>query len=259
MRSEKGVAVATPQSNIDSSSALSSWLLGWFAEAGVDDQAAIVQACYGLWMARNKAKDGQKIAAPHEIMASVCAYMSEWSTVHRREAPERKTKEACKWTAPEEGWIKANSDGAVSKHGQKGGGGVILRGHAGDFRAAACHFYQHESEPEMVEILACKRVVELAAEINVRKLHLERDNKAVALMLQKEEKNLTAAGPRVEEIKSMFQSFDDVKVSWVGRSANSAAHKLARVGVGEELCKVWLIVPPDFVLSVVSDGIPDLF
>ena len=61
----------------------------------------------------------------------------------------------------------------------------------------------------------------------------------------------------MEEIKSMFQIFDDLKVSWVGRSANSAAHKFARVGVGEELCKVWLIVPPDFVLSMVLDEIPD--
>ena len=68
-------------------------------------------------------------------------------------------------------------------------------------------------------------------------------------MLQAKEKILATLGPRVQEIKDMFRFFDDVKVSWVGRSANSAAHKLAKVGVGDELCKVWLMVPPEFVLS----------
>ena len=46
-------------------------------------------------------------------------------------------------------------------------------------------------------------------------------------------------------------------MTWVRRSANAAAHKLARVGVGDELCKVWLGAPPDFVLSVLSDEIPN--
>lgn len=219
----------------------------------------MVQACYGLWLARNEAKDGKKIAAPHEIMSSVCAFMAEWATVHQKEPPSLKEKQTYRWSPPAEGWIKANADGAVSKHGGKGGGGVILRGHSGDFRAAACHVYRHETDPETVEILACKRAVELAAEINVRKLHLETDNKGVASMLQGGEKNLAAVGPRVEEIKGMFRFFDEVKVSWTGRAANSAAHKLAKVGVGDDLCKVWLMVPPDFVLSVVSSEIPDFF
>ncbi|KAE8771858.1 ADP-ribosylation factor-like protein 8B-A [Hordeum vulgare] len=110
-----------------------------------------------------------------------------------------------------------------------------------------------------MEIMACKRAVQLAAEINVPRLHLETDNKAVALMLQREGKNLVAVGPRVEEIKAMFHFFDELKVTWVRRSANSVAHKLARVGVAEELCKVWLMVPPDFILDMVSNEIPNLF
>ncbi|KAI5021991.1 hypothetical protein ZWY2020_058721 [Hordeum vulgare] len=85
----------------------------------------------------------------------------------------------------------------------------------------------------MVEILTCRRALELAAEINVRKLHLKTDNKTVALMLKSAEKNLVV-GPRVEEIKAMFRFFQEVTVSWVGRSANSAAHKFARVSEMED-------------------------
>lgn len=55
----------------------------------------------------------------------------------------------------------------------------------------------------------------------------------------------------------MLKSFSEFKVSWIRRSANVVAHKLARVGVGDELCKVWLEAPPDFVLNVLSDEIPN--
>ena len=39
-------------------------------------------------------------------------------------------------------------------------------------------------------------------------------------------------------------------------SANKAAHLLAREGVANNLCKVWLHVPSDCILHVVSDEIP---
>ena len=38
-----------------------------------------------------------------------------------------------------------------------------------------------------------------------------------------------------------------------------SAHRFARVGVGDELCKVWLGLPPDCVLDVISDEIPNAY
>ena len=60
----------------------------------------------------------------------------------------------------------------------------------------------------------------------------------------------------LEEIKERLHTRAEYRVTWVRRTANVAAHKLAKVGVGDELCKVWLGSPPDFVLSVISDDIP---
>ena len=78
-------------------------------------------------------------------------------------------------------------------------------------------------------------------------------------MLNGQHKELWSAGPWIQEIKSMLTSFSEFKVSWVRRSANIAAHKLAKVGVGDELCKVWLGIPPDCVLDVISDEIPNAY
>jgi hypothetical protein len=75
-------------------------------------------------------------------------------------------------------------------------------------------------------------------------------------MLNQPSKKFSAVGPWIQEIKQMLDMPSDFKVSWVRRTANVAAYKLARVRVGEELCMVWLGFPPDCVLDIISDDIP---
>ena len=47
-------------------------------------------------------------------------------------------------------------------------------------------------------------------------------------------------------------------MTWVRRSPNYAANNLARLGVGVDLCKIGLMVPPDLILDMVTDEIPDV-
>lgn len=72
-------------------------------------------------------------------------------------------------------------------------------------------------------------------------------------------KNLSTTGPWIQEIKGMLTSVEHFRVTWTQRSANVAAHKLAKVGVGEERSELWLVTPPDFILDVISDDIPNFF
>lgn len=108
----------------------------------------------------------------------------------------------------------------------------------------------------MVEVQACKRAIQVAVEINVEKLHLELDNAAVAAAINNPAKDLSAKGPCIQEIKEMFQHFREVKVTRVSRDANSAADKLAKISLGDDLCKIWFSVPPECILGIISDGIP---
>lgn len=78
----------------------------------------MVQGLYGLWLARNEARDGRRIAEPHEIASSVMHYIHEWQTVQEAKvsgAPKQVVTE--QWHPPETGWWKANADGASSKLG----------------------------------------------------------------------------------------------------------------------------------------------
>ncbi|XP_020162165.1 uncharacterized protein [Aegilops tauschii subsp. strangulata] len=233
MQSEKGVLVAIPLSQIDSQSALASWLLGWFAGATDEEKEAMIHSVYGLWLARNEARDGKKIASPHEITESVWEHMSEWRSLHAPKVRVPVPKIAEKWKPPDEGWLKINSDGATSKHGNSAGGGAVIRDHEGTFRGGFCQYFPHVADPEAAEILACRRAIKVALDRNVQKVYLELDSQAVVQMIKQKERNLSPVGPWVQEIKAMPNSVEEFSVSWVQRYANVAAHKLARIGVGE--------------------------
>lgn len=129
-----------------------------------------------------------------------------------------------------EGWTKANSDGATTKSGKRGGGGVVLRGHNGAFCATACHFYPINSDPEMLELLACKRAAQLAAEMNIQKLVIDMNCKGLVGMLNGSRRNLSAIRPVVEDVKSLLRTRQESQVKWVQRSANEAVHILANKG-----------------------------
>ena len=95
----------------------------------------MIQATYGLWLAHNEARDGKRIAAPHDIIATIVAHLQEWRAVHAVQQQPAVPKSRQKWQPPDEGWLKLNADGATSRHGDIGGGGVVLRDHQGTFRA----------------------------------------------------------------------------------------------------------------------------
>lgn len=78
----------------------------------------------------------------------------------------------------------------------------------------------------------------MAAEINAQRLHVELDNMVVISMINDPNKNHFAVGPWIEEIKELLNVCQGSKVTWVRRTTNDAAHRLAKVGVSDELCKV---------------------
>ncbi|KAE8771948.1 Boron transporter-like protein 2 [Hordeum vulgare] len=100
-----------------------------------------------------------------------------------------------KWEVPKIGWTKVNADGAMTKSGVKGGGGVVLRGHNGAFLAGGSHFFGNVRDAEAAEVLACRQAVLLARQRGIAKIHLELDNKGLVGMLKDQHLNLATVGP----------------------------------------------------------------
>lgn len=204
-------------------------MLDWMATAKEDERAIMMQTLYQIWLARNEARDWETMGEARMIADNVNYYLQEWQKANPLLSPKQSPPKE-NWQAPEVGWFKVNVDGSLLKHMDKGGAGAVIRDHHGRFHAGTCHFFPIATEPELVELLACKRAVNLAKEMGISKLVLESDCKELVTKISSKEKDLSQYGPLVEEIKSLLLPIQEVEIRWGCRSANSVAHNLPRVG-----------------------------
>jgi ribonuclease HI len=189
-----------------------------------------IMLIYQMWLARNEAREAVQIVALQDIVRRSLALLEEWVSVHGKpEHTSAKVRE--QWSPPEEGWIKANVDGAFSSDSGCGGCGVVLRDHHGGFRGGATRF--------------------LAKEKGFDRVCVESDCLGAVAKIRSTEVNRSSHGPLVEEIKEMMKDFAGLSVRHVRRTANGVAHLLAKFGCENKLCKV-LVNPPDLVVSTLA-------
>jgi hypothetical protein len=73
--------------------------------------------------------------------------------------------------------------------------------------AGSSDFFPVVADPERAELLACRRVVELARDAGMSKLVLETDCARAVSKLKNSEMDRSIHGPLVEEIKKMLGDF----------------------------------------------------
>jgi hypothetical protein len=67
----------------------------------------------------------------------------------------------------------------------KGGGGVVMRDHSGRFLAGACHFFPSLLDLEDTELQACKRAMDMAKVLKLKKIVLESNSLMAVSKLNK--------------------------------------------------------------------------
>ena len=132
---------------------------------------------------------------------------------------------------------------------------MVLRDHYGAFRGGAAICFPCAGHPQLSEILVAKSAVQMAISMDVQRLHVELDSQEVVAMLRGDGRNLSTFGPVVEEIKEMLRTRQEIKITWVRRSANGAAHGLAKEGVRNN-SSLFYDFPPDCIIRVVADEVP---
>ena len=245
------ISFDAPSSDIRSARDLEWWMLDWIGKLKDAELAFGLVGIYHMWLARNDATDSGRIEHPVMIANRVHYLTEEWASLQKPSGSQT-CRGSERWLPPPEGWIKANADGAFSQALNQGGGGVVLRDHHGRFTAGACCFFPLVTDPERAELLACQRALELAREMKVRKVILETDSMTVKGKLEAAELDRSAHGPLIENIKRALSDFADHSVIHVRRTGNEVAHKLAKVGCGNNVCNTWLGSPPDCCVSLLA-------
>lgn len=124
-----------------------------------------------------------------------------------------------------------------------------------DFGRDVPFFFSPIVDPERVELVACRRGIQLATEIGagswlwkstLRRLSTRSTLRGGASWLY---------GHIVDEVKGLLQSFDEFMVKWVRRPANKVAHILVRDGCLNKLCKSWF-QPSTYRWNVLAERCP---
>jgi ribonuclease HI len=159
------------------------------------------------------------------------------------------------WLPPDQGWIKVNADGAMIQASGHGGGGVVARDHDGRFLAGSSHFFPSLLDPEHVELLACRKAIELANSRQMHRVVFELDSASVVSKLQVEESDRSVHGILIEQIKRELRNGRDFVVKWARRSANEVAHRLAKEGCELSSARIWLDVSPDCIKNALYSDV----
>jgi hypothetical protein len=130
-----------------------------------------------------------------------------------------------------------------------------MRDNHSSFLAGTSCFFPHVTDPERVELLACREPVQLAKHRGVSKLVLEMDCQTAVRKIVNKELDRSAHGPLVEDIKTLLGSFDDFLVSFVRRSGNGVAHEFAKLGCVNKCCNIWVDFPPGCVVDLLASNV----
>ncbi|XBH72225.1 hypothetical protein VPH35_099569 [Triticum aestivum] len=185
-----------------------------------------------IWSSRNnythedvKYQPGRSIVLVKELIQAL--YIPS-------EAVDRRSLEKEKWKPPEEGWCKINPDASVDVNGGSSAIGLVVRNHGGELMLARSRKLLGVTDPYCAELLGVREAVCLAMEKGWTRVTIESYCKTIIDEYMATECRSTGS-PITSEIKSYLQNFQGLRVNYVRRQANEAAHWCARESLASAL------------------------
>nr|GMD88427.1 uncharacterized protein LOC109155154 [Ipomoea batatas] len=211
----------------------------------------LLVTCWKIWEVRNH-KVWNNICPNHSaVVEGARSYLEAWSTVQQINRSPNLQPSQMKWTKPPHGWLKLNVDAAINKELKTIGLGFILRNDNGRFVAAREQMWQGLYNAKEAEAIAVREALSWIKELNIDYVQVETD---ALLVIQGLQKNscVSSFDLILEDIHKLASHFLCISFMFAKRSANSAAHLLAREAVFIADCIVWVTTPPLCLYDIIS-------
>jgi ribonuclease HI len=139
--------------------------------------------------------------------------------------------------------MKINVDAATSKNSPRGVVAAVVCDVHGAFLGASSVVTEGMTDPESLEVLACREGLALAKDLLLQKIKLSTDCLNVVRSIA--EGNKGAYGHIIQEISARRRLFQAVDIVHEGRSVNVDAHTLTRSSIYLPIGRhVWFQAPP---------------
>jgi ribonuclease HI len=121
-----------------------------------------------------------------------------------------------------------NVYGSLNSHLKVAGSGYIIRNHNGELMEVGCRKHNHVDDPFVSEILAAREGLEAAARLGIPKVIIQTDCLSLERVWREEVQVRIEGAHIISEMKGLCSSFQEVKLLFLGRDANKAAHMCAK-------------------------------
>ncbi|GLT49038.1 hypothetical protein SLA2020_377910 [Shorea laevis] len=160
-----------------------------------------------------------------------------------------------RWKPPDSGFVKINTDGAISTEKRNFGMGAILRDCSGEFMAAIACKGQGAVEATVVEACSLRRALQWAHDLSLTRIIMESDCACIVTALNTDSFIANSNwGSVLLDCKMLMKSFPVCRVQHVRRTGNSIAHELAKRALQAEADKHWVgEIPADIAHAVARD------
>ncbi|MBA0731259.1 hypothetical protein Golax_023064 [Gossypium laxum] len=144
------------------------------------------------------------------------------------------------WVPPDTNNIKLNYDASFNTNTNIPILGVVARNENGEILAACTYPHFGVADAFIAEAQVCEQTMTFAQELGFRSIHVEGDSLTVIKKLNNTDSDRSVLGLIIQDIKGKVRGFDSVTFGFVGRSANTTAHVLARSGCRLPAPQYWI-------------------
>ncbi|XP_031099793.1 uncharacterized protein LOC116003991 [Ipomoea triloba] len=205
--------------------------LDWFNDCvsrlKSDSLALMATVCWKVWDARNKLVWQNQRSHPSHIVDEAVVFLDAWRTIHNTNGEENVTTTVHTWKRPHFGKLKLNVDAAFDATKKRTGLGCILRDEEGKFIAALQQSCDNLYQPKIGEAIAIREALKWIKALNFQSFIVESDAQLVILGL-KASSCMSSFDLILQDIRNLASDVYDISFSFAKRSANKAAHMLAR-------------------------------
>ncbi|XP_062014459.1 uncharacterized protein LOC133730987 [Rosa rugosa] len=217
-------------------------MLDWVARCvgmlSSDNFALLMMVIWSVWKERKRVWSGMFLSLAQVFNQVRNYFLAFKATLHVKVS---RVRVVIPWSLPQEGWLKANVDGAFSSVTGSGGFGVVVRNWRGQVVGGACCKVEFARSALMVEALAARAACMLAMEHRLVPIAFETDCQQLVLAVEAGEgEDASQIGRLVDDIALGIKSLHGSTLSHICRESNGVAHKLAQVALHLNFQVVWM-------------------
>nr|GMC47434.1 uncharacterized protein LOC109164833 [Ipomoea batatas] len=225
------------------SSSLPEWVEQNTKKLDCEQRGLFLIICWYIWQARNdKLWNNCSTNATYVVLRAKSHFM-EWKTLNEKELVDQAHVVSSKWTKPEPGWLKINVDAALDV--RKGGMGLgwVIRDANGIFKAARAVPVTGVCSPTEAETMAIRELLSWLKDQSPSQVLIETDALKVVQGLNSCSFD-SAFDLLLCDVRDLLRSFSSTFISFVKRSANRAAHLVAREALSLSDCRLARVTKP---------------